>query len=184
MASRNTFTAQGVAKLLPYANSILGAIEAGGRTQDIWAAVQAGVAAGGPSTEGATIFDMNELAARLRSVVQAQTNFEGAPPTDAITADMWSWAPWVGSADQNWLTDSYHIRYQYQVTLPDGTVTPIWGQTDWQGPLDVTAQAITDRAMGSAVSALDTDSPRAAEALGGQSGGFVSGITAVQILRV
>ena len=184
MARPTTFTAAGVAKLLPYTNSIQGAIEAGGNNADIWAAVQAGVAAGGPSTAGATIFDMNELAGRIRQVLAAQDSFGRASPVDAVNSEAWSWAPWVGPDDQNWLSENYQLRYAYEVTLPDGSTTQIWGQTDWQGPLDVVNQAITDRAFGSATSSLDTGSPRAMEVLEGQAGGFVSAITAVQVLRI
>jgi hypothetical protein len=177
-------TATGVAGLIPYSNTILGAIQGGATVSDIWAAVRGAEAEGGPLLGNPTIFDMNYVAGQMRAINSAQIEFGRADPSQAVTSEMWAWAPWATQTTAAWGEPSYQLRYQYEVTDQNGTVSILWGQTDWQGSIDVTTGDIGDRALGSAQSALDTGSPGAQAVIGDLSGAVATNITAVQILRV
>lgn len=177
-------TAAGIAKLLAYSNNILGSVQSGGNVQDIWAAVRAGVAAGGGSIEGASIFDMNFVAGNAREINSAQIAVSKAQPGQAVDSTMWAWAPWSARDTAAQLDPSYLLRYQYEVQHADGSLHTLWGQTDWQGSLDGTVDALMERAQGSAQAALDTGSPGALAVLGDLGGAFVTGVGALQVLRV
>lgn len=184
MAKVNGPTAQGVAALLPYSNAILGAIQAGGSVADIWAAVKGAEAEGGPLLGNPTIFDMNYAAGRARAINSAEQAVGRAAAGDAVTGSMWAWAPWATETTAAWGEPSYQLRYQYQVVDQDGETNVVWGQTDWQGSIEGTVSDIMDRATGSAQAALDTGSPGAEAVIGDLSGATVTGVTAIQILRV
>ena len=95
MPRRNQPTAEGVALLMPYVNSITGAIQQGLSRPEIWRAVQAAEAEGGPQLAGASIFDMNYVYSAARSVLRAQDAFGALAPSDAVPRDAWAWAPWA-----------------------------------------------------------------------------------------
>lgn len=191
MPRNNQPTAAGVSALLAVSNSLLGGIEDGVSRAELWGIAQAAAAEAGSDLGGATIFDMNYVYSKLSAVNQAQIAFDNALPNYAIEGNQWAWAPWSGPDSATFATESYQLRFSYQVQLPDGTQSTIWGQTDWQGSLDfndsgvpLTKQDILDRALGSAQMSLNTGSPGALNQLGGLTGGVVSGIGQLQILRV
>ena len=170
--------------LLGYSNTILGAIQAGNTVAGIWSAVQAAAEDIGGDLGGASIFDMNYVAGRLRAVAGAESAFGAAQPEQDIDQAMWAWAPWSGPTNASEINPVYQLRYQYQAITPEGDAQWLWGQTDWQGSLDVTKQAILDRVTGSAQASIDTGSPGAAAILGDLTGVYVAGIGAVQVMRV
>ena len=176
-------SAVGVAALVPYSNTILGAIQQGASVADIWTAVKAAEAEGGPILGNPTIFDMNYVAGQMRAINSAQVEFGKADPGQAVTSEMWAWAPWATQTTAAWGEPSYQLRYQYEATDQNGETNVLWGQTDWQGSIDVTVGDIEDRALGSAQSALDTGSPGAAAVIGDLGGATASNVLAVQILR-
>lgn len=183
MARVNQPTAAGVSLLLPYVNSITGAIEAGLNRSQIWAAVQGAEAEGGPQIAGASIFDMNEVYSRAKGVLNAQDNFGALAGGDAITGKEWAWAPWSSQTTAAYANPQYMIRYEWLGDTPSGEQVSQWFQTDWAGPIDVTAQDVLDRVQGSAQLSLDTYQQASLAALGLPQGVVVSGIGRVQILR-
>lgn len=183
MPRRNGPTAEGVSLLMPYINSITGAIEAGLSRPQIWREVQAAEAEGGPQIAGATIFDMNYVYTAARQVLNAQEGFGALEPTDTVTSDAWAWAPWAARTTAAELNPQYLIRYQWQGVDPEGNPVSQWFQTDWDGGLDVTAQDIIDRTMASAQLSLSSYQTAQLAALGLPSGVTVTGIANTQILR-
>jgi hypothetical protein len=177
-------TPEGTSKLLAYANTILGAIQAGGNVGDIWDAVQAGEAAGGPLTSGSTIFDMNYVAGLMRAINNAEIAVGNAPEGSSVTADMWAWAPWADQSTPAWGEPNYQIRYSYDIQFATGETQTLWGQTDWAGSIDGPLTAITDRALGSAQQAIGSYPGGINSAGIDLSGASVTGVGAIQILRV
>lgn len=191
MAKINQPTAEGLSLLSPYWSTIVGARAQGLSRVDTWGLMEEGFQQGGASFRGATIFDMNAMWTRAGEVLSAEAAFGSAPRENPVTGEMWAWAPWAGPSTAAWQSPNYMINYATAATDAEGNVLlddagnpiPIWGATDWQGSIDVTAQEVIDRVLGSAQAALDTGSPgtrRQFEALGATSLGDV---LAVQILR-
>lgn len=178
------WTAAGVSKLLGYYNSIEAIKREGGTNAALWAEVHGIEAEGGPVTAGATIFDMNEVAARASAVIQAEAAFNAGVDSGAITGDMWAWAPWSTQTTAAWGSPEYQIRYQYETLSPEGEVALSWGQTDWSGVLPDSPQDIISHVSGSAQTNLDTYSPFALQQAGIAAGSTLGAITAVQLLRV
>lgn len=182
MAAR--WTAAGVSKLLGYYNSIEAIIREGGTNAALWNEVHGIEAEGGPVTEGATIFDMNEVAARARATIQAEAAFSAGIDSGQTTADMWAWAPWSTQTTAAWGSPEYQIRYQYETVGPDGAFNTSWGQTDWSGVLPDNPADILSHISGSAQTNLDTYSPFALQQAGIAEGSTLGAVTAVQLLRV
>lgn len=178
-------TSTGVASLMPYFNSIMGAIERGGSVSDVWAAYrQAAELAGGTLGE-ASIFDMNLVSGYARQILSAESNLASAAGSDAISGEQWAWAPWAAGQTDSWLADRYQVRYQAELTGADGSTVPIWGVTDWEGSLEgLTKDQMWARSFESAQEALDTGSPRVQAQLGMAEGYTLSNITRVQIMRL
>ena len=178
-------TSAGIAALLPYFNSIMGAVEQGGRVSDIWAAYNNAVEIAGGTRGDASIFDMNYVAGYARALHSAEGALSAAADTQALESSMWAWAPWAAGETDSWLQDRYQVRYQATLTGPDGEERPIWGVTDWEGSLEgVTKGQLWDRATVSAQEALDTGSPRVQAQLGMAEGFTLSGVTRVQVMRL
>lgn len=177
-------TPEGVALLLPYANTILGAIQGGANVAQLWDAVKASEAEGGPLIAGATIFDMNYVTAQMRAIANAQDALTQAEPYAQVTSQMWAWAPWADTSAAAWSEPSYIMRYSYDVELPSGNTVTLWGQTTWEGSIEGPVSRISDRAFASAQANVIQPSPNAADAFGGEEGGQVSGIGAIQLMRV
>lgn len=184
-------SAEGIAALTPYWTSILGARSQGGSRTDAWAAVQEGFQAGGASPIGATIFDMNEMWRRVGEVILAQDAFGAAEVGQAVTNEMWSWAPWATPDTAAWQTPNYMLNYTVQAVDAEGNLLvddegepiPVYGATDWQGSIDVTTADVIDRVLGSAQSALDTGSPGTRNQLSGLGATGLGEVLSVQILR-
>jgi len=183
MARVNQPTAEGVALLMPYINNITGAIEQGLSRPQIWQAVQAAEAEGGPQIAGATIFDMNYVYTAAKGVLNAQDAFGALNPGDALSADSWAWAPWASQTSAAFGNPQYLIRYEWLGETPQGEQVSQWFQTDWAGSLDVTQQDIIDRALGSAQLSLNTYQNAQLTALGLPEGVTVTGLGRTQILR-
>lgn len=178
-------TATGLAQLMPHFNTILGAVERGATTKDLWDAVRAASALANTDLGKVNIFDMNVMSGYARAVQSAEANLAGASGSDVISADMWAWAPWAAGQTDPWLQDRYQIRYQATMQGEDGTLAPIWGVTDLEGDIaGLTQDQILQRAQLSAENSLDTGSPRVAAQLGMASGFSLSGIDRVQIMRL
>jgi hypothetical protein len=176
---------------MPYWTSIVGARQQGFRPQEVWSVLNEQFQEGGPSFQGATIFDMHTMWSRAGEVLNAETQFGAADPGQAVTSEMWAWAPWAGREVAAWQTPNYMLNYTYSAVDAEGQAlmdtegnpVQVWGATDWQGSIDVTAQDIIDRALGSAQSALDTNSPGTAAQMASIGGIGIGDITSVQILR-
>lgn len=178
-------TSSGIAALLPYFNSILGAVERGGSVSDLWSAYRDAVAQAGGVLGEASIFDMNYVAGYARAVHSAETNLSLAAPGDAISSDMWSWAPWAADQTDSYLGERYQIRYQSTMIGPAGETVPVWGVTDWQGSLEgLTQDHIYQRSLVSAQESLDGESPRVLAQLGGAEGFTLSDVDRIQIMRL
>ena len=178
------WTAAGVSKLLGYYNSIEAIKREGGTNAALWAEVHGIEAEGGPVTQGATIFDMNEVGRRASEVINAQAAFASGVDSGALTADMWAWAPWSTQTTAAWGTPEYQIRYQYETLSPEGEQSLAWGQTDWSGQLPDSPADILSQINQSAQTNLDTYSPFALQQAGIAEGSSLGNITAVQLLRV
>jgi hypothetical protein len=172
------WTAAGVSKLLAYYNSVEGIIRQGGSNRALWDEVHGIEAEGGPATEGATIFDMNEVAARARAVLAAESNWQAGLGAGTVTGDMASWAPWATRTTAAFGQPDYQIRYQFEAIGPEGEASLVWGQTDWAGQLPDSQADILTRIEGSAQNSLDNNSA------GVDSGSSLGDITAVQLLRI
>jgi hypothetical protein len=172
------WTAAGVSKLLAYYNSVEGIIREGGSNRALWDEVHGIEAEGGPVTEGATIFDMNEVAQRARAVLAAESNWQAGLGAGTVTGDMASWAPWATRTTAAFGQPDYQIRYQYEAIGPEGEASLVWGQTDWQGGLPDTQADILTRIEGSAQNSLDNYN------VSGDSASSLGNITAVQLLRI
>lgn len=178
------WTAAGVSRLLGYYNSIEAIKRAGGNNAALWNEVHGIEAEGGPVTQGATIFDMNEVAQRATAVINAEAAFASGVDSGALTGDMWAWAPWSTQTTAAWGSPEYQIRYQYETLSPEGELALSWGQTDWSGVLPDAPADIISHISGSAQSNLDTYSPFALQQAGIAEGSTLGNITAVQLLRV
>ena len=176
-------SAAGIAALQPYNNTILGAIQNGASNAEIWQAVKdaGGVFAPG---QGPTIFDMNAVAGRNRAVNAAQEAVAAGDPSQLVTSDMWAPAPWSDASTGFWGEPEYQLRGQFDVTLPSGDNVTVWGQTDWQGSLDVPLQNLLDRATQSATEAFGGYSPTDLGVRSELAGAVVNNVTALQIMRV
>ena len=184
-------TAEGLSLLSPYWSTILGARQQGYTRAEVWGLIQEAFQEGGPSFQGATIFDMNTMWSRAAEVITAEVNFGRAAPTDAVSGDMWAWAPWATPDVAAWQTPNYMINYAVSALDAEGNILldeagnpiPVWGATDWQGSIDVTTGDIIDRVSGSAMAALDTDSPGALRQMEAAGASGLGTVLSVQILR-
>lgn len=184
-------TAEGTSLLTPYWSSYVNARSQGLRSSDMWGIMNEQFESGGPAFAGATIFDNNRMWQRAGELIQAQDRFGQAAPTDAVSGDMWAWAPWTSPTTADWQTPNYMVNYAHAAVDAEGNILrddngapiPVWGATDWQGSIDVTTQDIIDRVMGSAQSALDTGSPGTTGQLSAAGAVGVGDVLAVQILR-
>jgi hypothetical protein len=163
---------------LGYYNPIEALVRQGATSQALWAEVHGIEAAGGPVTQGSTIFDMNEIRQRAGSVIAAEQAWQAGLGAGAITGEMSGWAPWVTRTTAAFGQPSFQIRYQYEAIGPDGAASLVWGQTDWAGQLPDLQADILTRINGSAQNSLDNNSA------GVESGSSLGDITAVQLLRV
>lgn len=178
-------TSEGIAALMPYFNSLLGAVEQGASTSDLWDAYRSAVSEAGGEIGNPSIFDMNYVAGYARALNTAERNLAAGSPGDVITGDMWGWAPWAGQESSSWLADRYQIRYQAGLTGPEGEGTSVWGVTDWEGSLEgLTKDQLWARASQSAQESLDTGSPGVQAQLGMAEGFTLSGVNRVQIMRL
>jgi len=178
-------TATGVAALMPYFNSLVGAVEQGGTVSDLWAAYRNAVEIAGGALGEASIFDMNFVAGYARQLVSSEGALAAAGGADAIDSTMWAWAPWASGQTDSWLADRYQVRYQAQIVGPDGQSIPVWGVTDWEGSLEgVTKDQMWERSFQSAQEALDTGSPRVQQQLGMLEGASLGSVSRVQIMRL
>lgn len=177
-------SSEGVSRLLPYFNSLLGAVQEGGTTAQLWDAYKNAVATAGGELGGVSIQDMNYVSGYARAINNAQESLGAAQATDALDSSMWAWAPWSAGQSDAWLTDRYQWRYEAQVER-EGETQTIWGVTDWQDSLEgLTKQQVQDRALQSAQESLDGGSPGVMAQLGMETGFAVTGIGAIQIMRI
>jgi hypothetical protein len=184
-------TAAGISLLAPYWTSIVGARQQGYTRAETWGLIQEAFQEGGPSFQGATIFDMNHFWSAAGNILNAETEFLNSPAVDPITADIWAWAPWAVPNATSWQVPNHMINYAYSAldaegnTLLDteGNPIPVWGATDWTGPLDLSVGDLTDYIRQSAQSALDVGSAGAQRQMAGIGGVGIGDFTSVQILR-
>lgn len=184
-------TAEGLSLLSPYWSSIVGARAQGMTRADTWNVITEAFQSGGPSFQGATIFDMNAMWAKAGDLINAEAAFGASPRENPVTGDMWAWAPWAFPDTAAWQTPNYMINYataaldaEGQILTDDnGQPIPVWGATDWQGSIDVTTQVVIDRVLGSAQAALDTGSPGTRNQMGEAGAVGLGGVLAVQIMR-
>lgn len=180
-------SAVGIAQLLPYFNSIQGALAEGATTAELWPVVRQAAGIGPDEKVGATIFDMNFVAQQARAILSAQANLENAIATNssaALDSRMWAWAPWSEAGTFEQQNPSYVIRYQYEVEGANGELVTLWGQTDWQGPLDGSVNDVYTRALTSAQETISNPSPNAERLIAGLEDPSILDVTGLQILRV
>lgn len=177
-------TSEGIAALMPYFNSILGAVQEGGTTSQLWDAYKGAVEIAGGELGNPSILDMNYVAGYARAINTAEQAFTGAAPSEALSSEMWAWAPWTAGQTDPWLVDRYQLRYAASVEK-EGEQRTIWGVTDWEGSLEgLTKGDIMDRAQASGQIAIDTDSDKILSQLGFEPGWALTGIQTVQIMRI
>jgi hypothetical protein len=178
-------TAEGIASLLPYFNAIMGAVEQGATTADLWNAYRNAVSLAGGVLGNPSIQDMNFVSGSARAILRAESSLAAANPGDAITGDHWAFAPWAAQQTDSWLGEHYQIRYEAQLVGPNGEQVPIWGVTDYEGSLEgLTKADIYGRAETSAQYSLDSYGPQILQAKGIGEGFSVAGINRVQIMRI
>lgn len=178
-------TSEGIAALMPYFNSLLGAVEQRASTSDLWAAYRHAVEVAGGVLGNPSIFDMNYMAGYARGLANAEANLSAAPGENAIDSTMWGWAPWAAGETDAWLADRFQVRYEAQVSHPELGQQTIWGVTDWEGSLEgVTKDQMLARALASAQESIDSGSPRVQAQLGMEQGFSLDGISRVQIMRL
>ena len=191
MAPINQPTAQGISLLTPYWSTIVSARAEGYRRYEVWSILQEQFQAGGPSYQGATIFDMNLMWTRAGDLLNADAAFGAANPNNPVTSEMWAWAPWTSPTTASRQTPNYMINYSYTMLDAEGNVildengNPLlaWGATDWQGSLDTLGQNILNRVEGSVTASLATGSPRLLAQMAAAGGVSLGSIVNVQILR-
>ena len=96
MAPINQPTAQGISLLTPYWSTIVSARAEGYRRYEVWSILQEQFQAGGPSYQGATIFDMNLMWTRAGDLLNADAAFGAANPNNPAPDK------WVRWGDQTW----------------------------------------------------------------------------------
>lgn len=191
MARANTATAEGLSLLAPYWSSIVSERANGNTPQNTWGVLTELFQEGGPSFQGATIFDMNAMWGRAGQLLNAEAAFGAEPAANPVNGDMWAWAPWAAPTTEAWQTPNYMINYSQYAADAEGNVLldtegnplQIWGATDWQGSLDVTKQTVLDRVQESALSSLDIGSPGIAAQMSAAGATSFGGIASVQIMR-
>lgn len=184
-------TAEGLSLLAPYWSSIVAERQRGNTAQNTWGVLTELFQEGGPSFQGASIYDMNQMWRRAGELLNAEASFGAAPRENPVDSNMWAWAPWAAPSTATWQTPNYMLNYAYTaadaegnlLVDPDGNPLQVWGATDWQGSIDVTVQDIIDRTLASAQSALDTGSPRSQAQMAGIGGISIGDISTVQIMR-
>jgi hypothetical protein len=168
---------------MPYFNTIQGLRSEGFSLQDIWGELHAAEEAGGPIIAGASIFDMNFMVGRADQINRASDAMAAAPLENAIDSTMWAWAPWSGPAPDTNAFERFQIRFQVDTTTTDPG-SPLWMQTTWEGPLEGFSIAdIVNDSTFVAQSALDQYDPDKLMDLGLASGGTITGIGDIQIMR-
>jgi hypothetical protein len=184
-------TAEGIAALAPYWTSIVGAREQGLRSSDVWGIINEQFQEGGPSFQGATIFDMNHYWARAGELINASNTFNAASPETATDAGMWAWAPWAVPSTAEWQTPNYMLNYAHSALDAEGNVLvdaegnpiPVYGAHLNDGPLPLTVGDIQGLVGQSAEMALDTGSPRLQAQLGGMGAISLGDLLSVQVMR-
>lgn len=179
-------TAAGVSALLPYYNSIEGIRRSGGTRAEAWAEIQGIEGEGGPTLEGATIFDMNEVWQRAGAVLAAESYYARDLAAGALTGDAVAWAPWASQTSASFLQNNLQIRYSYEVVSPGGQIDTFWGQTDYQSSLNQTPSLddITTRVNTSMELAFSNQSFRMTGGANLPTDVSPGSVVAVQLLRV
>ena len=178
-------TSAGMAALMPYFNSILGAVEQGANVAGLWQAVRNASELTGGYIQGATIFDMNAMAGYARSILSSEGGLARAAPGDAVDSTMWAWAPWAAGETDSWLQDRYQVRYQVDVVGPNGEPGSVWGTWSPEGSLSgLTAGDVEQAAQLSGQNILDTYDQRALASLGIGEGYSMVGVSRIQIMRL
>lgn len=128
-------TAAGVAQLMGYGMSILGALKAGAKVTDLWNVIYSQGYVGGAG--GATIQDLNHVAAKWREVANAGNAFAAAVEQGlpGITSDMVALAPWMQLGDLNPVQPQYQIRYDVTISN-EGVDYTLSRSTIWEGSLE------------------------------------------------
>jgi hypothetical protein len=180
----STFTAAGLSALMPYANTIQGLRAEGVAPSAIWGEIHALEEGGSPLVTGATIFDMNEMVARVGAVNAAEGAFMAADTGQAMDNTMWAWAPWSGQGLDQSPFERYQVRFNVGTTTTEPG-TDQWFQTTWDGSLgESTVADMLDYLTEVAQSALDSYEEEQLTGRGLTSGGTVTDIFAVQIMRI
>lgn len=184
MAARAT--AQGVAQLLAFYNSIEGINRSGGTRADAWREINGLVGEGFMAPDAATIFDMNEVWQRSTAVLNAEQGYARNLSEGALTGEGWAWAPWVTPTQADWQSANFQIRYQYEVLDPSGARQTFWGQTDLGNPSGMmpTLDEVQQRVATSAQVAFDSYPSDFQRARGIAEGSGLGDIVAVQLLRI
>jgi hypothetical protein len=184
-------TAEGISLLAPYWTSIVGARQQGYNRAETWGIIQEAFQEGGPSFQGATIFDMNHFWSAAGNILNAETELLNSPAENPVTGDMWAWAPWAVPNTADWQTPNYMINYAYSALDAEGNVLQdtegnalqVWGATDWLGGLDLSTGDLSNYIREAAQSSLDIGSPRTVAQMAGIGGVSIGDFSAVQILR-
>lgn len=188
MARVTTPEVAGVSKLMSYGWSIYSAIQAGASVSEIWQAVRSASGTQPGEPIGATIFDMNYVAGLWRQIATSNAALSAAESTQAITSDMWAYAPWTLGGAAALAVPQYQIRYGAVFGEGD-TATTLYRSWTLEGSIEgLTVGDVSNLAFASAQALEQGDlgtSPLTAEnsaAIGAGSVALIPG--SITILRV
>ena len=177
-------TAAGVSALLQYFYPIQEFMREGGSRAQAWGLVADLVEQGGPTTEGSTIFYMNEVWARARNLENARAGFAAAGDLTELDAGMMAPAPWLGSSGLGQTFDAYQIRAALDLEGLE-LDTPIYMDIKLPGSLEGWSKAeLIDFVAAEMQQKLDDYDEDQLAALGIESGLTITGLTDVQIMQL
>jgi hypothetical protein len=177
-------TAAGVSALLQYYYPIRDALSEGYSLRAAWDAVNAGVEAGGATTEPAGIADMSVVAGRAWADLGAANALAAAGDLAAIDAGMMAPAPWLGPSGLGQGFDTYQIRAALDLEGLE-LDRPIYMDLKIDFSLEGWSKAeLIDYAVAQFQTMLDDYDEDALAALGIEPGLTITGLTDVQVFQL
>lgn len=167
---------------LKYYQDILSAAYNNVSNTDMWNTIRSSAARYGFPSPQTQPPDVSKIRGWANKIVAGAQAFAAASPSDTITRDMMSYAPYssrnAASIDTNPI---YQVRYQNIIQASDGTISTVWS-TSVYNAVNMPAT------VGGLVDAINTDAEewaaQAAQQTAGESGGTSLGTQGHEITLV